>query len=61
MIELDRVYPGYGFAEHKGYPTPRHLKILKERGPLSIHRKSFAPVGEALGGNRMQPDLFSSP
>ena len=61
MIELDRVYPGYGFAEHKGYPTPRHLKILKERGPLSIHRKSFAPVREALGGNPMQPDLFSSP
>jgi ribonuclease HII len=61
MIELDSAYPGYGFAQHKGYPTPRHLKILKEQGPLSIHRKSFAPVREALGRDPRQPDLFSRP
>jgi len=58
MIEQDRIYPGYGFADHKGYPTPRHMKILKERGPLPIHRKSFAPVREALAMDPTQENLF---
>jgi ribonuclease HII len=44
MEEYDRVYPGYGFAEHKGYGTPRHLATLAERGPCPIHRRSFAPL-----------------
>jgi ribonuclease HII len=44
MIRLDAEYPGYGFAEHKGYPTVKHREALKRLGPLSIHRRSFAPV-----------------
>ncbi len=49
MTDLDRFYPEYGFKFHKGYPTPDHLKRLKEAGPSAVHRKSFAPVREALG------------
>lgn len=44
MAELDREYPGYGFAEHKGYATPFHLDALKRLGPCPQHRRSFAPV-----------------
>ena len=44
MVELDREYPGYGFAEHKGYATPFHLDALKRLGPCPQHRRSFAPV-----------------
>ena len=44
MVELDREYPGYGFAEHKGYGTPFHLDALKRLGPCPQHRRSFAPV-----------------
>ncbi len=47
MIALDRIYPGYSLASHKGYPTPAHLKALRLLGPLPIHRKSFAPVRAA--------------
>jgi ribonuclease HII len=43
MIELDKSYPGYGFAEHKGYATPRHYAAIAEHGACPIHRKSFAP------------------
>jgi ribonuclease HII len=43
MHELDRLYPGYGFAEHKGYGTPRHLAAIQALGPCPIHRRSFAP------------------
>ncbi len=43
MRELDKLYPGYGFAEHKGYGTPRHYAAIAERGPCPIHRRSFAP------------------
>jgi ribonuclease HII len=57
MSEMDRIYSGYGFAAHKGYPTPEHLRILKEKGPIPIHRKSFAPVREALGLDHIQQDL----
>jgi ribonuclease HII len=58
MIELDRLYSGYGFAAHKGYPTPEHLRVLRERGPLPVHRKSFAPVREVMGTDPIQGDLF---
>lgn len=58
MMEMDGLYPGYGLASHKGYPTPEHLAALIERGPLPIHRKSFAPVRACLGGNMIQQDLF---
>lgn len=43
MVEFDRVYPGYGFAQHKGYPTPQHYAAIKERGACAIHRRSFYP------------------
>lgn len=44
MMEMDKQYPGYGFAEHKGYGTPRHLAALTQLGPCAIHRRSFAPL-----------------
>lgn len=46
MIEYDRLYPAYGFARHKGYPTPEHLEQLRRHGPCPIHRRSFLPVQE---------------
>jgi len=58
MIEMDRIYSGFGFASHKGYPTPEHLQALKQRGPLPIHRRSFTPVREALGLHPKQGELF---
>jgi ribonuclease HII len=65
MVELDARHPGYGLAIHKGYPTPRHLQALKERGVLPIHRRSFAPVREALGlgaaQQQQQGELFGAP
>jgi ribonuclease HII len=48
MEELDAAHPGYGFARHKGYPTPAHLAALAERGPCAIHRRTFRPVAELL-------------
>lgn len=44
MLELDRRYPGYGFAVHKGYPTKEHLLALRELGVSDVHRRSFGPV-----------------
>ena len=58
MREMDRIYAGYGFASHKGYPSPQHLQALKERGALPIHRKSFAPVRQVLGLDPVQQELF---
>lgn len=54
MAELDIAFPGYGFAEHAGYPTPRHLERLRQFGPCAVHRRSFAPVRVLLpeGGGR---------
>ncbi len=49
MVALDAVYPGYGFAVHKGYPTKAHLEALDRLGVLPIHRRSFAPVRNLLG------------
>ena len=48
MIEMDRRYPGYGFARHKGYGTRTHRDALLRLGPSPIHRASFAPVRAAL-------------
>ncbi len=48
MMALHERFPQYGFAEHKGYPTPRHLAALREYGPILEHRRSFGPVREAL-------------
>ncbi|MBB6189200.1 ribonuclease HII [Rhodanobacter sp. MP7CTX1] len=44
MVAMHEVYPGYGFAVHKGYPTPAHLASLQQLGPCAQHRRSFAPV-----------------
>lgn len=44
MLEFDRQFPGYGFAEHKGYGTPQHLAAIAKLGPCPIHRRSFAPL-----------------
>lgn len=44
MVELDQQYPGYGFAQHKGYGTEVHMQALRRLRPCPIHRKSFAPV-----------------
>jgi len=44
MIELDKKYPQYGFAKHKGYATPEHLAAIQKYGPITEHRRSFAPV-----------------
>jgi len=48
MVILDKAFPEYGFAKHKGYPTAMHRMILTMRGPCKIHRLSFGPVKEAL-------------
>ena len=44
MVAMEDTYPGYGFAVHKGYPTPMHLDALRRLGPCPEHRRSFAPV-----------------
>ena len=49
MLEHDRLYPGYGFARHKGYPVREHVAALQQLGACPIHRRSFGPVREALG------------
>ena len=46
MERLDRVWPAYGFAKHKGYGTPEHLEAIRLHGPCPLHRWSFAPVAE---------------
>jgi len=46
--EMHRAYPAYGFAGHKGYPTPEHLAALRAHGATPLHRQSFGPVREAL-------------
>ncbi len=54
MEEMDTQFPGYGFAQHKGYATREHLRSLRRLGPCPIHRRSFAPVRDLL----MRPRLF---
>jgi ribonuclease HII len=52
MIDADRLFPLYGFARHKGYPTPDHLEAVKLHGPCPIHRRSFSPLRQP------DPELF---
>jgi ribonuclease HII len=54
LREADAQWPGYGFAAHKGYPTPEHLEAVSRLGPCPIHRLSFAPL------RRSEPELFVS-
>lgn len=48
MVRLDQQYPGYGFRQHKGYPTRAHMAALEALGPCDIHRRSYAPVAKFL-------------
>jgi ribonuclease HII len=54
MLDLDKQFPGYGFADHKGYSTRRHFAALEKLGPCPIHRKSFGPM------KPQEPDLFEN-
>lgn len=54
IMEADSRWPQYGFARHKGYPTPDHLAALRQWGPCPIHRRSFAPLRQS------DPELFPS-
>lgn len=53
MVAMEERYPGYGFARHKGYPTPQHMERLETLGPCPEHRRTFAPVRRLL-----EPELF---
>lgn len=48
LVALDALHPGYGFARHKGYPTPEHLAALQRLGPSPAHRRTYAPVRRLL-------------
>lgn len=48
MLVMDREWPGYGIAGHKGYPTKVHMEALRKLGPAPIHRRSFKPVRELI-------------
>jgi ribonuclease HII len=61
MVEAEARWPGYGFARHKGYGAPEHLAALERLGPCPIHRRSYAPVREAMGPGPVQGDLFAPP
>jgi len=55
MKDAHQHFPCYGFDRHKGYPTAEHLRQLEENGPCKIHRKSFAPVRNAIQRELLQP------
>ncbi|MEX0605980.1 MAG: ribonuclease HII [Marinobacter sp.] len=55
MLALEAEYPGYGFAQHKGYPTPVHLAALHELGATPHHRRSFRPVQEVIDRMEINP------
>jgi ribonuclease HII len=57
MVEFDEIYPGYGFADHKGYGCASHLAAIAELGPCEIHRKTFRGVREFVK-NKIQDSLF---
>lgn len=59
MNQFDDQFPGYGFASHKGYPTPEHCRTLKQNGATPIHRRSFARVRQALGLEPIQMEAFA--
>jgi ribonuclease HII len=55
MLDYDRQFPEYGFCDHKGYGTARHLEAIAQHGPCPIHRRSFSPIKPP------EPELFSWP
>jgi ribonuclease HII len=54
MLDLHKLYPEYGFDKHKGYPTKVHREILNEIGPCPEHRRSYAPVRDAMASRQME-------
>jgi ribonuclease HII len=59
LVAMAQQYPEYGFAEHKGYATAKHMKAIKRYGPTAIHRRSFEPVKGLLACEQMSLiDLF---
>jgi ribonuclease HII len=60
MRELDKQFPGYGFAKHKGYSTPQHFAAIKKLGACPIHRKSFAPL-KPKEAELFDPSSLSAP
>lgn len=57
MMDYDKVYTGYQFADHKGYGTRQHLEVLRELGACPIHRRSFGPVSRVINGGYYQPEF----
>ena len=55
LIELDKLYPEYQFAKHKGYPTAAHLELLQHLPVLDCYRKSYGPVKRRL--QSLHPDM----
>lgn len=60
MVEADARFPGYGFAGHKGYPSPTHKQALDKLGPSPIHRLSYAPVQASLQKNGFAQRFMNS-
>jgi ribonuclease HII len=61
MARYDAEHPGWGFARHKGYPTAEHFAAIEKLGVCALHRRSFAPVRQALGLEPVQGVLLSPP
>ena len=57
MRKLDKVYPGYGFAQHKGYGTRSHVDMLLRLGVSAIHRRSYAPIVAMLAGDAIEEEV----
>lgn len=60
MIELDKLYPDYGFAAHKGYPTKLHLEKIQELGVLDNYRKSFKPVAKVIANRNAGRNSYTA-
>jgi ribonuclease HII len=59
LVALDKIYPEYGFAGHKGYATAKHIEAIKKYGSTEIHRRSFEPIKGLLACEQMSLiDLF---
>jgi len=61
MEEFDQIYPGYGFAQHKGYGTEKHMSCLRKLGPSPIHRLYFAPVRNLIASRSSGPLASGQP
>jgi ribonuclease HII len=59
MVEFDRLYPGYGLAQHKGYGTRQHVACLVRLGACPIHRRSFRPVRQVMKGLFSEQHLYN--